>query len=70
MKAVERDIQNVEFTNHALEEELSQLDKLHLDGELDIGWQQEKMLQSELTLLRSKLANCETELLQCKNKIR
>lgn len=32
--------------------------------------QQEKTLKSEITLLRSKLANCETELLQCKNKIR
>lgn len=32
--------------------------------------QQEKTLKSEIALLRSKLANCETELLQCKNKIR
>lgn len=49
-------------------------DQLRLLGpveeENEIVRQQEKTLKSELTLLRSKLANCETELLQCKNKIR
>jgi hypothetical protein len=41
-----------------------------VEEESEIVRQQEKTLKSELTLLRSKLANCETELLQCKNKIR
>ncbi|KAL3267490.1 hypothetical protein HHI36_011613 [Cryptolaemus montrouzieri] len=41
-----------------------------LEEENEIVKQQEKTLKSEITLLRSKLANCETELLQCKNKIR
>lgn len=42
----------------------------HVEEESEIVRQQEKTLKSEITLLRSKLANCETELLQCKNKIR
>lgn len=70
IEVIEREIQRSEFSGRDIDEEVAQLDKLHLDDELDIGRQQEKMLQSELTLLRSKLANCETELLQCKNKIR
>lgn len=41
-----------------------------MEEEHEIVKQQEKTLKSEITLLRSKLANCETELLQCKNKIR
>lgn len=41
-----------------------------MEEENEIVRQQEKTLKSEITLLRSKLANCETELLQCKNKIR
>ncbi|KAL1460140.1 hypothetical protein WDU94_012078 [Cyamophila willieti] len=41
-----------------------------VEEEHEIVRQQEKTLESEITLLRSKLANCETELLQCKNKIR
>lgn len=32
--------------------------------------QQEKTLKSEMTLLRSKLGILETELLQCRNKIK
>ncbi|RZC41285.1 ras association domain-containing protein 8, partial [Asbolus verrucosus] len=42
----------------------------YVEEECEIVKQQEKTLKSEITLLRSKLANCETELLQCKNKIR
>lgn len=50
---------------------LDQLKELaHVEEESEIVRQQEKTLKSEITLLRSKLANCETELLQCKNKIR
>lgn len=41
----------------------------YVDEENELARQQEKTLKSEITLLRSKLANCETELLQCKNKI-
>lgn len=41
-----------------------------MESESEIIMQQEKSLQSEIVLIRSKLANCETELLQCKNKIR
>uniref|UniRef100_A0A8W7PMF7 Uncharacterized protein n=1 Tax=Anopheles coluzzii TaxID=1518534 RepID=A0A8W7PMF7_ANOCL len=42
----------------------------YVEEESELVRQQEKTLKSEITLLRSKLANCETELLQCKNKIR
>lgn len=42
----------------------------YVEEEHELARQQEKTLKSEITLLRSKLANCETELLQCKNKIR
>ncbi|XP_026685592.1 uncharacterized protein LOC113470971 [Diaphorina citri] len=45
-----------------------------VEEENEIVRQQEKTLESEITTrylsVRSKLANCETELLQCKNKIR
>lgn len=41
-----------------------------MEEENELVHQQEKTLKSEITLLRSKLANCETELLQYKNKIR
>lgn len=42
----------------------------YVENESEIVKQQEENLQSEIALIRSKLANCETELLQCKNKIR
>lgn len=42
----------------------------YLEEESEIVKQNEKTLKSEIVLVRSKLANCETELLQCKNKIR
>ncbi|XP_063529286.1 ras association domain-containing protein 8 isoform X3 [Cydia strobilella] len=42
----------------------------YLEEESDVVKQNEKTLKSEIVLVRSKLANCETELLQCKNKIR
>lgn len=42
----------------------------HVEEESEIAKQNEKTLRSEIVLVRSKLANCETELLQCKNKIR
>lgn len=42
----------------------------YIEEENEIVKQNEKTIKSELMLMRSKLANCETELLQCKNKIR
>lgn len=66
----------------ALTQEISKTDQVYRQGseqlqtlqyveeEGELVRQQEKTLKSEITLLRSKLANCETELLQCKNKIR
>ncbi|XP_045504090.1 ras association domain-containing protein 8 isoform X2 [Colias croceus] len=42
----------------------------YVEEETDIVKQNEKTLKAEIVLVRSKLANCETELLQCKNKIR
>lgn len=41
-----------------------------VEDEMEIVKQHDRTLKSELALLRSKLANCETELLLCKNKIR
>ncbi|XP_069681074.1 ras association domain-containing protein 8 isoform X2 [Periplaneta americana] len=58
----------VEVSSRLSEEQLRLLGGVEEENE--IVRQQEKTLKSELTLLRSKLANCETELLQCKNKIR
>lgn len=50
---------------------LFQLQSLqYVEEENELVHQQEKTLKSEITLLRSKLANCETELLQYKNKVR
>lgn len=42
----------------------------YIEEESELARQNEKTLKSEIVLVRSKLANCETELLQCKNKIR
>ncbi|XP_050354775.1 ras association domain-containing protein 8 [Nymphalis io] len=42
----------------------------YVEEESEIVKQNEKTLKSEIVLVRSKLANCETELLQCKNKVR
>lgn len=67
---IEKEMCRLEFSGKDTDEEVAQLDKRHLENELEIGHQQEKTLAYELTLLRSKLANCETELLQCKNKMR
>ncbi|XP_050429282.1 ras association domain-containing protein 8 [Adelges cooleyi] len=58
----------IEATGRHTEEQLRLFGQV--EEENDIVRQQEKTLKSEMTLLRSKLANCETELLVCKNKIR
>lgn len=42
----------------------------YVEEENELVKQQEKTLKSEIMLLRSKLANCETELLQYRNKIK
>lgn len=42
----------------------------HVEEENDLVLQQEKTLKSEISLLRSKLGILETELLQCRNKIK
>ncbi|XP_049805608.1 ras association domain-containing protein 8 isoform X1 [Schistocerca nitens] len=68
MEFLSQEIARYEAAARVSEEQLRQL--VNVEEESEIVRQQEKTLKSELTLLRSKLANCETELLQCKNKIR
>ncbi|XP_071445467.1 ras association domain-containing protein 8 isoform X4 [Hetaerina americana] len=65
---VARELARLEGASRAAEEQLRALGGVEEEAEL--ARQQGKTLRSEITLLRSKLANCETELLQCKNKIR
>ncbi|KAG7210400.1 hypothetical protein KM043_011932 [Ampulex compressa] len=68
MDFISQEMSRMESTGRIIEEQLKEL--AHVEEESEIVRQQEKTLKSEITLLRSKLANCETELLQCKNKIR
>ncbi|XP_066580938.1 ras association domain-containing protein 8 [Prorops nasuta] len=68
MDFISQEVNRIESTGRMIEEQLKEL--AHVEEESEIVRQQEKTLKSEITLLRSKLANCETELLQCKNKIR
>ncbi|XP_029038449.1 ras association domain-containing protein 8 isoform X1 [Osmia bicornis bicornis] len=68
MDFISQEVSRMESTGRLIEEQLKEL--AHVEEESEIVRQQEKTLKSEITLLRSKLANCETELLQCKNKIR
>ncbi|XP_072748982.1 uncharacterized protein Rassf8 isoform X1 [Anoplolepis gracilipes] len=68
MDYISQEMNRIESTGRIIEEQLKEL--THVEEESEIVRQQEKTLKSEITLLRSKLANCETELLQCKNKIR
>ncbi|XP_076292937.1 ras association domain-containing protein 8 [Lasioglossum baleicum] len=68
MDYISQEVNRMESTGRLIEEQLKEL--AHVEEESEIVRQQEKTLKSEITLLRSKLANCETELLQCKNKIR
>lgn len=50
---------------------ISQLQSIsHVDDENDLVIQQEKTLRSEMNLLKSKMSILETELLQCRNKIK
>lgn len=68
MDFVSQELNRIEANGRIIEDQLKEL--THVEEESEIVRQQEKTLKSEITLLRSKLANCETELLQCKNKIR
>ncbi|XP_011142306.1 ras association domain-containing protein 8 [Harpegnathos saltator] len=68
MDFISQEVSRIESNGRIIEEQLKEL--AHVEEESEIVRQQEKTLKSEITLLRSKLANCETELLQCKNKIR
>ncbi|XP_050533539.1 ras association domain-containing protein 8 [Daktulosphaira vitifoliae] len=68
MDFMSQEAARIETTGRHTEEQLRLLGQV--EEENDIARQQEKTLKSEMTLLRSKLANCETELLVCKNKIR
>ncbi|XP_011309386.1 ras association domain-containing protein 8 isoform X2 [Fopius arisanus] len=65
---ISQEINRIESTGRIIDEQINEL--VHTEEEGELVRQQEKTLKSEITLLRSKLANCETELLQCKNKIR
>ncbi|XP_058454494.1 hybrid signal transduction histidine kinase E isoform X2 [Malaya genurostris] len=68
LDAITQEINKTDQIYRQSSEQLQTLQYVEEEGEL--VRQQEKTLKSEITLLRSKLANCETELLQCKNKIR
>ncbi|XP_043500394.1 ras association domain-containing protein 8 isoform X1 [Polistes fuscatus] len=68
MDFISQELNRIEANGRIIEDQLKEL--AHVEEESEIVRQQEKTLKSEITLLRSKLANCETELLQCKNKIR
>ncbi|XP_043279497.1 ras association domain-containing protein 8 [Venturia canescens] len=68
MDFISQEVNRMETSGRMIEEHLKEL--AHTEEESEIVRQQEKTLKSEITLLRSKLANCETELLQCKNKMR
>ncbi|XP_034249012.1 ras association domain-containing protein 8 isoform X2 [Thrips palmi] len=68
MELITQETMRMEAQSRQSEEQIRALS--HVEEESELVRQQEKTLKSEITLLRSKLANCETELLQCKNKIR
>ncbi|VEN39899.1 unnamed protein product [Callosobruchus maculatus] len=68
LEFIEREIITVSNISKNNQDQIQALS--YVEEECELVKQQEKTLQSEITLLRSKLANCETELLQCKNKIR
>ncbi|CAG5109140.1 Similar to RASSF8: Ras association domain-containing protein 8 (Homo sapiens) [Cotesia congregata] len=68
MDFISQEINRIESAGRVLEEQLSEL--MHTEEENEIVRQQEKSLISEINSLRSKINKCETELLQCKNKIR
>lgn len=68
-KAVKEETDRLQQTEKSLCESLQELDLVSWVDKLEIEKQQEKMLLSEITLVRSQLANAESELLAAKNKI-
>ncbi|KAF7994545.1 hypothetical protein HCN44_004017 [Aphidius gifuensis] len=68
MGYISQEVNKIETDCRITEEQLNEF--VNTEEESELVRQQEQTLLSEITLLRSKLANCETELLQCKNKIR
>ena len=65
---LEEEINRLILREKEVEKEIMDLDSANLNDKLGVEKQNEQMLQAELTLIRSKLANSETELLQHKNK--
>lgn len=65
---ISQEVTRLETTNRMVEQQLKDL--ANVEEESEVTRQQEKSLHSEIALLKSKLSNCEAQLLQCKNKIR
>lgn len=68
MEAIAREIMEQDQLLRQGAEQLQSLQ--YVEEESELMMQQEKTLSAEISLLRSKLANCETELLQCRNKVK
>ena len=68
MEAIAREIMEQDQLLRQGAEQLQSLQ--YVEEESELMKQQEKTLSAEISLLRSKLANCETELLQCRNKVK
>ena len=67
--ALNEEILRLETKDVSLTEEILEIDSVRWNDELEVEKQSQQTLQAELTLLRSKVSNCESELLQFKNKI-
>lgn len=68
MEALAREIMEQDKLLRMGQEQMQSLQ--YVEEESELMKQQEKTLGAEIALLRSKLANCETELLQCRNKVK
>lgn len=68
LEAITQDINKTDQLYRQINEELQSIS--HVDDENDLVIQQEKTLRSEMNLLKSKMSILETELLQCRNKIK
>ena len=66
---VQQETDRLTQTERSLDSALQELDLVSWVDKLEVEKQHEKMLQSELTLVRSQLANAESELLAAKNKV-
>ena len=66
--AVKEETTRLQHTEKTLDDSLQELDLVSWVDKLEIEKQQEKMLQSELTLVRSQIANAESGLLSSKSK--